>query len=70
MAAELYFHKPARNLTRSEAAMIAACLPSPRRFTVKPLSPYVASRSKWVLRQMSNLETDPDILKITGLLPP
>jgi monofunctional glycosyltransferase len=64
MAAEKYFNKPARNLTRQEAAMIAACLPNPRRYKVKPLSPYIAARSQWVLQQMSFLEPDPDIQRI------
>src|SRR5450755_3641183 len=32
MAANQYFNKPAKNLTRQEAAMIAACLPNPRRY--------------------------------------
>lgn len=64
MASEKYFNKTAKNLTRQEAAMIAACLPNPRRYRVKPLSPYVASRSQWVMQQMSFLEPDPDIQKI------
>jgi monofunctional glycosyltransferase len=70
MAANKYFNKPAKNLTRPEAAMIAACLPNPKRYTVKPLSSYVASRSQFVLRQMNNLQTDPDIQKLIGLSPP
>lgn len=63
-ASKIYFNKPAKNLSRQEAAMIAACLPNPKRFKVKPLSNYVASRSQWVLQQMSFLEPDPDIQKI------
>jgi len=70
MAANKYFNKPAKNLTRPEAAMIAACLPNPKRYTVKPLSSYVSSRSQFVLRQMNNLQTDPDIQKLIGLSPP
>jgi monofunctional biosynthetic peptidoglycan transglycosylase len=70
MAAEKYFNKPAKNLTRQEAAMIAACLPNPKRYTVKPLSGFVASKSQWVLQQMNNLVTDPDIQRLTGLKPP
>jgi monofunctional biosynthetic peptidoglycan transglycosylase len=70
MAAEIYFNKQAKNLTRQEAAMIAACLPNPKRYTVKPLSGYVASRSQWVLQQMSHLQTDPDIQRLTGAIPP
>lgn len=63
-AAKTYFNKPAKNLTRQEAAMIAACLPNPKRYKVKPLSNYVASRSQWVLQQMSFLEPDPDIQRV------
>ncbi len=60
-AAKNYFNKDAKNLTRSEAAMIAACLPNPKRYTVKPLSRYVAMRSARLLQQMNNLEDDVDI---------
>src|SRR5213075_2026786 len=34
-ASEAYFKKPAKLLTRKEAAMIAACLPNPLKYTVK-----------------------------------
>ena len=64
MAAQKYFNKPAKNLTRQEAAMIAACLPNPKRFKVKPLSNYVAARSRWVMQQMSFLEPDPDVHRV------
>jgi monofunctional biosynthetic peptidoglycan transglycosylase len=64
MAAQKYFNKPAKNLTRQEAAMIAACLPNPKRWKVKPLSNYVAARSRWVMQQMSSLEQDPDIQRV------
>lgn len=60
-AARAYFNKDARNLSRQEAAQIAACLPNPKRYTVKPLSGYVAGRSARLLQQMNNLESDPDI---------
>ncbi len=60
-AAQQYFHKSAATLTRTEAAQIAACLPNPKKYTVKPLSKYAAVRSGWVIRQMNNLESDPDI---------
>ncbi|MBC7874263.1 MAG: monofunctional biosynthetic peptidoglycan transglycosylase [Ferruginibacter sp.] len=70
MAAEIYFNKSARQLTKQEAAMIAACLPNPKRYKVKPLSSYVASRSANIMRQMSNLQTDPAIQWVTGLAPP
>jgi monofunctional biosynthetic peptidoglycan transglycosylase len=70
MAAEKYFNKPAKSLTRQEAAMIAACLPNPKKYTVKPLLGYVATRSQWVMQQMNHLQTDPDIQRLIGKAPP
>ncbi len=63
-AAKKYFKKPASRLTRTEAAMIAASLPNPVRYTVKPLSTYVSRKYPWVLRQMNNLDGDPDVMAI------
>ncbi len=63
-AAKKYFNKSAKNLIRTEAAMIAACLPNPKGYTVKPLSAHVASRYPWIIRQMGHLESDPDIEEI------
>jgi len=63
-AAKKYFNKDAKNLSMYEAAQIAACLPSPKRFTVKPLSNYVAGRASNIVRQMNNLATDPDVQAI------
>jgi len=63
-ASRSYFNKASSSLTRQEAAMIAACLPNPKKYTVKPLGGYVAGRRFWVLAQMNNLEGDPDIQKI------
>jgi monofunctional glycosyltransferase len=63
-AAQFYFSKPAKSLSRQEAAMIAACLPNPKVFTIKPLSRHVATRYPWILVQMGHLEDDPDIVKL------
>ncbi len=63
-AAKAYFNKDAKELTRAEAAMIAACLPNPKEFTVKPLSTRVANRYDDIMRQMNNLEGDPDIQEL------
>jgi monofunctional glycosyltransferase len=63
-AAKKYFNKDAKNLTRAEAAQIAACLPNPKAYTVKPLSKYVAGRYDDIMRQMNNLEGDPDVQEI------
>jgi len=63
-AAQYYFKKPAKKLTRREAAMIAACLPNPKKYTVRPASNFVLAKSGWILQQMNNLEDDPDLQKI------
>ncbi len=63
-AAKIYFNKDAKDLTRAEAAQIAACLPNPKKYSVKPLSGYVAGRAGAIMRQMNNLESDPDVQEI------
>ena len=60
-ASKAYFNKDAKNLTRAEAAMIAASLPNPKVYTLKPLSSYVGNRYKEIIRQMNNLDGDEDI---------
>ena len=66
-AAQHYFKKHAKNLSRKQAAMIASCLPNPILYTIKPLSAQVANRYPWILRQMNNLEADPDIQRINQI---
>ncbi|MEP6675017.1 MAG: monofunctional biosynthetic peptidoglycan transglycosylase [Ferruginibacter sp.] len=63
-AAKSFFNKDAKDLSRMEAAMIAASLPNPKVYTVKPLSSYVSGRAVNILRQMNNLESDPDIQEL------
>lgn len=60
-ASQAYFHKHARDLSKSEAAMIIACLPNPKKFTVKPLSRRVQWRYPHIMNQMDNLDGDEDI---------
>ncbi len=69
-ASRSYFNKPAKNLSKQEAAMIAACLPNPKRYKVKPASAWLMRRAGAIQRQMDNLHTDPDIQKVTGIKPP
>ncbi|MBD8524983.1 monofunctional biosynthetic peptidoglycan transglycosylase [Pseudomarimonas arenosa] len=54
-AAQLYFKRSAAQLSRPQAAALAAVLPSPRRYSVTQPSAYVRSRSAWIQRQMSQL---------------
>jgi monofunctional biosynthetic peptidoglycan transglycosylase len=63
-AAQSNFKKPALKLTRQESAMIAASLPNPKKYKIKPVSLYVLAKYPWVIRQMNNLGRDTDIQKI------
>lgn len=63
-AAQHFFKRPAKELTKEQAALIAASLPNPKTYTIKPLSKKVSYRQKWILKQMRNLRTDSDIQKV------
>ncbi|MGN7784107.1 monofunctional biosynthetic peptidoglycan transglycosylase [Niabella sp. 22666] len=63
-AAQTYFGKPAKELSQSQAAAIAAALPNPKKYSVKPMSPYVSARSKKIVQQMNFLRPDRDIQAI------
>ncbi len=63
-AARYYFKKPASNLSRQEASLIAAILPSPKRYKIKPPSSYMAGRSRFIQQQMSYIATVPEIKKL------
>jgi monofunctional glycosyltransferase len=65
-AAIKYFKKPASKLNKTEAAMIAASLPNPRRYTVKPPSNYVLSHYEHVMGQMDNLIFVPEIADLVN----
>lgn len=49
------FKRPAVKLTDAQAALIAAVLPSPRRFNACSPSAFVQRRQAWILRQMRQL---------------
>lgn len=51
-AARHYFGVPASRLTREQAALIAAVLPNPRRWSPSRPTPYIWARQAWILRQM------------------
>ncbi|HEX8059695.1 MAG TPA: monofunctional biosynthetic peptidoglycan transglycosylase [Cyclobacteriaceae bacterium] len=65
-AARKYFGKSASKLSQTEAAMIAASLPNPRKYTVKPLSGYVASHYGHVVTQMNNLTGVPEVADLVN----
>lgn len=51
-AAQEFFNTSAEKLSRQEAALLAAVLPSPLKYSAKNPSPYVRTRQGWVLVQM------------------
>ncbi|PZP43028.1 MAG: monofunctional biosynthetic peptidoglycan transglycosylase [Pseudopedobacter saltans] len=63
-ASQYYFHKPAKDLTRREAALIIACLPNPKRFQPTSHERYVQWHANWILNQMSHIKNDPDIVAL------
>ncbi|CAI2455377.1 monofunctional biosynthetic peptidoglycan transglycosylase [Serratia proteamaculans] len=54
-ASQRFFNKPAKRLTASEAALLAAVLPNPHRFKANAPSGYVVQRQQWIMRQMRQL---------------
>jgi monofunctional glycosyltransferase len=56
MASQTYFHKPAKYLTRSEAALIASVLPNPRKWSPIYPTPYILHKRNWILRYMNKYD--------------
>ena len=63
-ASQKYFGKSAKKLNRTEAAMIIACLPNPKIFSVKPMNGRVAWRYPQIMREMKNIQDDEDIIAL------
>jgi len=54
-ASQIYFKKLPGKLTRSQAALLTATIPNPKRFSAKRPSGYILRRQSWILGQMSSL---------------
>lgn len=54
-AAIYYYGKDAKDLTKSEAAWIAAILPNPQKYDPKNPTPYLTKKHNWIMRQMNNV---------------
>lgn len=54
-ASQHYFGVSAKNISRPQAALLAATLPNPILLKAAHPSSYVLRRQRWILRQMSNL---------------
>jgi monofunctional biosynthetic peptidoglycan transglycosylase len=53
-ASQRFFNIPAKKLSRQQAAVLAAVLPAPRRFSAKNPTPYIRKRQAWIMGQMDN----------------
>lgn len=52
-ASQFWFNKSAAQLTKDDAAAIAAILPSPLNYKANPASGYIQKRKAWVKQQMN-----------------
>ena len=50
--------KSAKNLSKDEAALLAAVLPSPNRWRVDPPGPYVRGRASMLRKRMDRVRYD------------
>jgi len=57
-ASMTYFRKAPNELNESEAALLAAVLPNPRRLHAENPSAYVRNRQTWIVEQMQRLRRE------------
>ena len=55
-AAQYYFNKSAIDLTKKEAATIAAILPNPIRWSASHPTPYIIKKRNWIVRHMKYID--------------
>ncbi len=54
-ASQEYYGKPASRVSRGEAALLAAILPNPRKWSPLSPTPYLLGRQQWILWNMNNI---------------
>ena len=54
-ASQIYFKRLPGRLTGSQAALLAAVIPNPIRYSVRKPSYYILQRQSWILGQMASL---------------
>ncbi|MCJ0742969.1 monofunctional biosynthetic peptidoglycan transglycosylase [Pedobacter montanisoli] len=54
-ASQAYYGKSCKNLSRAEAALIAACFPNPIRWNPNKATAYIKKRQYWIMRNMRRL---------------
>lgn len=56
MASQLYFRKPASDLSKGEAALIAAVLPNPRRWNPAAPTSFIQRKQQRIMRAMNRID--------------
>lgn len=54
-AAQAYYNKSCKKMTRAQAALVAACFPNPRRWTPNKATSYIRHRQYLIMRNMRRL---------------
>ena len=54
-ASQFYFHKSARYVTAGEAALLAAIVPNPRRWSASAPTPYIQKRKAFIMSRMRGI---------------
>lgn len=54
-ASQYYFNKDADKLTTREAALLAAIIPNPRRWSASNPTPYIERRASWIMGRMNSV---------------
>ncbi len=57
-ASQYYFKKSSKDLSKSEAAWIAAVLPNPKKYDPHHPSVYLNRKHNWIMRQMRNMSLE------------
>ncbi|MDO4225758.1 MAG: monofunctional biosynthetic peptidoglycan transglycosylase [Bergeyella zoohelcum] len=55
-ASNYYFGKKSKDLTKSEAAWIAAVLPNPKKYDPKNPTKYLHKRHAWIMKQIKHIQ--------------
>ncbi len=65
-ASQFYFHKSARTVSASEAALLAAIVPNPRRWSASAPTPYIQKRKAFILSRMGGMPLPSSSSKTKG----
>ena len=63
-SAQKHFNKSAKEVNKSEAALMAVSLPNPIKFNLSNPTNYMLGRRNWVINQMNNLGGDSFVVKL------